>query len=274
MFELSDEVIMAFADGELPPAERARVERAIAADRALGERVALFQATRVTLQRAYAPVLSAPIPDRLLDAIYKTPMPSVPAVEYAPGAGARLGLLQRLRELLGLSGGATLRVGLGYAAALALGLGFGIWSAVEWRRADTQEYALVAMGPGGMVAGGALARALESAPSGHTVADRGLAMTPVLSFRAKDQRVCRQYELGLEGGAAVAGFACRDTSGTWAIKVQTAAAAGAKATVREGQYRPAGRDAVAILEAAIGDAMHGDVLLAEDEARLIARGWK
>jgi len=275
MSELSDEIIMAYADDELPAAERTRVERAIAADPGLGARLAMFRATRETLHRAYAPVMAAPIPDRLLDAVYKSPMPAAPnGTVRAPRCGS---LAERVRSFLGLDGAAPVRVGLGYAAVLALGLGVGLfWSATGLRHGGGAAPSVVAIAPDGMVAEGALARALETSPSGGTTVADGAALqvTPVLSFRSRNRRYCRQYEIGTGGGASLAGLACRSTGGVWVVQMQTAVAGGGRTENVPGKYRPASRDAAPALEAVVGALMDGDALMAADEARLLASGWK
>jgi anti-sigma factor RsiW len=277
MSELSDEIIMAYADGELPAAERTRVERAIAADPALGARLAMFRATRETLHRAYAPVMTAPIPDRLLDAVYKSPMPAAPNGTVRAPRGARgESLADRVRSFLGVDGAAPVRVGLGYAAVLALGLGIGLWSATGLRRDGAAAPSVVAISPDGMVAEGALARALETSPSGSTTVADGAALqvTPVLSFRSRDRQYCRHYEIGTGGGASLAGLACRSTGGVWVVQMQTAVAGAGRTENVPGKYRPASRDAAPALEAAVGALMDGDALLAADEVRLLASGWK
>ena len=52
---ISDELLMAYADGELTAAQAAEVERAMALDEALAERAALFADSRAAAKRAFAP---------------------------------------------------------------------------------------------------------------------------------------------------------------------------------------------------------------------------
>ena len=54
---ISDETLMAYADGELEPAQRAEIEAAMAADPKLAERVEQHRALRRKLNAAYDPVL-------------------------------------------------------------------------------------------------------------------------------------------------------------------------------------------------------------------------
>jgi anti-sigma factor RsiW len=51
---VTDEVLMAFADGELPLAQRIQVERAVAADPEAQARIAMFRETTALLRAAVA----------------------------------------------------------------------------------------------------------------------------------------------------------------------------------------------------------------------------
>lgn len=64
--EVSDDMLMALADGELNEIEAARLRRLIAADPALGARYRDFAVTRNLLQEAYP---LEPVPDRLRAAV-------------------------------------------------------------------------------------------------------------------------------------------------------------------------------------------------------------
>src|SRR5580704_13016101 len=68
----SDEVLMAYADGELDLRTRAQVEDAMAADPQIARRVAAHQALRNTLRSGFDKVLDEPIPDRLVAAARAT----------------------------------------------------------------------------------------------------------------------------------------------------------------------------------------------------------
>jgi anti-sigma factor RsiW len=51
---LPDEILMAYADGELPLAQRVQVERAVAADPDAQTRIAMFRETTAMLRAAFA----------------------------------------------------------------------------------------------------------------------------------------------------------------------------------------------------------------------------
>src|SRR5947209_480105 len=60
------ERLMAYVDGELSPADRARFEAELAADPALAAEAARHRALASKVSGAYAPVLDEPIPPQLL----------------------------------------------------------------------------------------------------------------------------------------------------------------------------------------------------------------
>ena len=75
----SDEILMAFADGELEAAQRAEIERALGADAVLRKRVAALKAQRERLAAAYAPVLDEAVPERLASLLREGAAPAAAA---------------------------------------------------------------------------------------------------------------------------------------------------------------------------------------------------
>jgi anti-sigma factor RsiW len=65
---ISEETLMAYADGELDAAARASVEAAMQEDPEIRERVARHHALREAMQGAFSAVLKEPVPERLLNA--------------------------------------------------------------------------------------------------------------------------------------------------------------------------------------------------------------
>jgi hypothetical protein len=66
---VSDELIMAFADGELDPPLASHIRQAIHADAALRRKHEIFCSTRVVLARAFDDALEEPVPERLKSAV-------------------------------------------------------------------------------------------------------------------------------------------------------------------------------------------------------------
>src|SRR3546814_12152803 len=63
--KITDEMLVAFADGELDPEVHANVERAIAADPELGRKVEAHRRLRQTLTHHFGPIADEPVPEHL-----------------------------------------------------------------------------------------------------------------------------------------------------------------------------------------------------------------
>lgn len=175
-----EEMLMAYADGELDPIAAKRVERAIAADPALAETVAAHRALRRRLDTAFAPILDAPVPDHLA-AIFETSV-----VPFAPRAGATPGSRPWLS-------------GLAVAASLILGVALG----TQWQGVGGP----VSTNRGTLVASGTLATSLDTQLALAEGDTRILA-----SFRTQDGGYCRVF-----ASPALDGIACR-AGGSWQLR--------------------------------------------------------
>ena len=87
---ITDDTLMAYADGELDTASRTQVDEAIARDPALAERLRQHQAMRTRVKRAFDSELDEPVPERLRSALNAPP--AAPRAEmvgdaHAPAAG-------------------------------------------------------------------------------------------------------------------------------------------------------------------------------------------
>lgn len=163
---VSPEELAAFADGELGEARAAEVAAAVAADPALEAQVRAHRALRQRLGAHFAPLLEAPLPERLTDALQP------PVVDFAAAREKR-----RARTLArwGWVAGPAL------AASLAL--------AVFLPKGADSSYA-----------GGALAEALE----GQLVATQppDAPTRILLSFRDRSGAVCRAFAGEANSGIA------------------------------------------------------------------------
>jgi hypothetical protein len=185
MMAIDEDMLMAFADGELDEVGRARVERALAEDPALRARLEQQRRLRARLAAYYGPAAEEEVPERLR-AMLETNVVRLPAWREPP--------LWR--------GFAAL------AATLLLGLVLGrTWLAPEGP---------VAVEGGAMVARADLARALDTQLASDQPA--GAPTRIGLSFAASDGRLCRTFER-----AALSGLACRGDRG-WQL-IMTAAGA-------------------------------------------------
>jgi hypothetical protein len=243
--ELPDELLMAYADGELEVAERARVAAAVAADPELARRVAAHRALRSTLAASYSKVLDEPVPERLASLVRTAPTQS--------NNGQVLPFRRQAvppRPWLQWSS---------LAASFVLG-------AFVWQFGSRQYLA----GPvvdrnGELVASGVLARALSS-----QLAAGQAPSTPVqigVSFLSKGGDYCRTFQL--RGAAAVAGLACqRDAQ--WRLEVLTHAAG----TPASPQYRQASSALPPAVLQAVSDSITGEALDAAAEEQARAKAWR
>jgi hypothetical protein len=176
------EEIAAFADGQLDPGREAEVAALVGADPALAEQVHAHRALRERLAGHFAPILDAPLPERLT-----APLTEKPAViDFADAREKR----ERARVLPRWSWIA----GPALAASLAL--------AVFLPRGGS-DYA-----------DGALASALDT----QLVAtqEAGAPNRILLSFRDEGGAFCRAF-----AGEEQSGIACRENEG-WRLRMTAA----------------------------------------------------
>ncbi|MFC3440989.1 anti-sigma factor family protein [Sphingobium rhizovicinum] len=180
MSQIDEAMLIALVDGELDEVNRRRVERAVADDPALAERLAMHRRLRDRLSGHYAPVAQEPVPQRLRALLEQSEAVAPLARPAARWRGWAMG-------------GAI-------AASLVLGLGVG--------RMSGGEAGPIGMQDGVMVAQGALGRALDTQLAS---AQDGQAIRIGLSFRRKGGGWCRSFD------GAVAGVACREGDG-WQVQ--------------------------------------------------------
>ena len=89
------DTLMAFVDGELDASQRAELERALAADAALRERVDKLRTQRRRVEAAFVSVLDEPVPERLSGRLAAAPLPPGHVVDIAAERGVKLRLKER-----------------------------------------------------------------------------------------------------------------------------------------------------------------------------------
>lgn len=179
--ELNDETLMAYADGELPPEEAARVAAAIAADPALATRARVFGQTR----RAMAGLKPAPVPDALADRIRAM------SAQPAPEPANVIPLRRRITNWqLPAAAAIALAIGLGAGATLRSPEGFGT--------VDT------------------LAMVLETVPSGESASAAGGTFAAVSTFRDGAGDLCREFEFDRDD-RRITSVAC-SADGAWQMR--------------------------------------------------------
>lgn len=268
MVNLSDEMLMAYADGQLSAQDRARVDAILKSDPESRARLRVFMATGPSLGLLFQQPMNEPPPAHLVEFVLK----------HRPRTRSRRTASQRPSIVLG-----TLRKMFPWDASawhIAFASGAMIVSGMAggWllRGAFTGPSGgaddLVAFEDGTLFAEGMLQRALEAAPSGKEVALSSAAkMKATLTFKSHHQTYCREYEIVTGASENYAGLGCRNEDGKWAIQVN---AATANHRAHEDKTAPAGNENLGALEAAIDKLMEGDALGREEEATLIKNGWR
>lgn len=247
---ITEETLMAYADGELDAAAAAQVEAAVRGDPRLAARLAEHRALRARLHAAFGPELAEPVPQRLVDAAMRpagTPQdpPRVVALDAA-----------RLRRVR-----AWWRSPLPLAAAASLVLGIGV-GFVVWHSPGAM---LRENAQGSLVADGRLARALSNELAGAG-APGGVDIG--LSFLSKSGAYCRTFRIARN--PAPAGLACR-SGAQWRVDM-LAQSIGEAGT--ESGYRTAGSSLPPAVLQAVQSRIADQPLDRAGEIAARGRGWQ
>lgn len=239
----SQDSLMAFVDGELDPSQRAELERALAADAALRERVDALRAQRRRVEAAFAPVLDEPTPDRLAGLLAVAPPRGATVVDLAATRQVRAAQ-RRVMPSWAAWGG--------MAASVLVGVLLGM------QLSDGGDGS-IGLRDGQVVAGGAIERALST----QLASDGAAPVAIQLSFIDREGGYCRTFST-----ASVAGLACQ-RDGRWAVQNLAAT---------EGKADGAMRQAASSLPSAVLDAVDqrigGMALDAQLERQARDRGWR
>lgn len=232
---VSDEMLMAMADGEVSGEEAEAILRLAESDPDVRSRLEEFRRTRSATRDAFAPVLEETPPARLATAIGRPRTGWRAALEESPEH-------RSIASWMALAASLVAAAGIGYWAG-------GAGKATPWVPALD----------------GSLLAAVSSAPSGQVATvDIAGTHTPfeVLATFAVEDGVCRVFTLG--GGNPLRAVACNGGAG-WTLAL--AAAEGGST------YNPASDGAVQTVEAWLDVAGAGPALSLETEADLIGRHW-
>jgi hypothetical protein len=243
--KFSDEMLMAYADGELDLVARAEIEAAMARDPEVARAVERHRSLAARVHTAYDGVLEEPVPERLA------------TLAAAPGETRVIGLAAKRAER------EQRKIALGRwelpawsvaAAAIFVGVLLGVVIA----RGPVSPYEETAAG---LVARGALAEGLSSQLA--SVQERS-AVRIGTTFRDRAGDYCRTFHY--ERGTPTAGLACRSGE-DWRIEVLAAAAS------RQGELRPATAMPLAVLQA-VDAKIAGEPFDAEQEGAARDAGWR
>lgn len=246
--DISDDMLMAHADGELAPAEAARVAERARTDPEVARRLARFVVTRDRLRVAGTARADNPLPEG-----FEARMRDTIAARHADGNTViGLGAARAAR--------ASRRGWMPAAAAACLALVVGL--AGGYRLA--QPGGAVDGTPGGFAQIDAgMAKALASLPSGAAAElDDGRKIAPVASFAGAGGTLCREYEMQAATRRTVS-IACAEEGG-WSLRFAMEAGAA------EGEgYSPA--SSLEVLDAYYISSGAGAPLAPEAEAKALAQ---
>lgn len=241
-----DDILMAYADGELDQARRAEIAAAIERDPELARRVAQHLALRKQVAGAFAPVMDQPVPEGLLEAARAsrpgTAAPRGNVVNF-PSRGTRAPPAPwRLREWTAMA--ASLLVGMFVAGKLL----------PEGGEVETRLQMLAARGE--------LTAALDTQLANNQPADSPVVIG--LTFRNQQGAYCRSF---VSRAMSTAGLACRQGE-DWRIEQTNAVELGT------GDLRQAASSLPPSLMQAIEARISGEALDAAGEQAARDGGWK
>lgn len=238
--KISDELLMAYADDELTPQQRAEVERAMQEDAKLASAVERHRRLRRRLHDAFAPALGETVPDRLLRTL------QAPRATNVVDLSSRRTKTDRLRW--------SAREWGAMAACLVAGVALGVYAL------NFNAGAIVAR-DGALVASRSLANALDAKlAADQTTAD------PVrigISFRDRGGDYCRTFSMS----ESLAGLACKQGE-RWQVQLLSAD------TGSDAQYRQAGSETPAAVLTLVEQKIAGEPLNADGETAARAANWK
>lgn len=239
---ITDELLSAYLDGELPEEARARIDAALASDPAIAARLKALDAATRSFAAAIREADKAPMPAGVEDLL-------------RPKTDNVVAFRQRKREQPKWVRPAAMAASL-LALVVAVGLlGNGPGGA--------GERLIIAAGPVDRTS--ALHRALDRTPSAEAASIGVARVSPVATFRVAGGGLCREFLASQEAGA-VRAVACRDDR-QWTVKIAATEAASA------GGYQPASGPAAAI-GAYVDSAIEGDPLGPDEERALIGAKWR
>lgn len=263
MSGISDEMLMAYADGELDGNARAAVEDYLANAPESVERLRVFQETGRELSELFGQPMREPVPQRLIDAI--TAPQNIVAFKKVKRS-------ERIKPFVAWP------TALAASLAILAASGSAYWLTSQGHRATNRLAGIEVTNSGERQAARALASVLETVSSGKTadgVADgQKMTIEPIYTFATASHEYCRQYAITMQQAAtAYGGVACKAPDGVWRIEAHEAINA-LRSSSERGIAPASGKAAPKSVEDAIDRLIEGDVLRPEAESAAMARSWK
>jgi surface antigen len=273
---VSDEMLMAYADGVLAPAERDAVEAAMQRYPECREKVEKFRATLSPLQNLFRESIGIDHLEPLIERIRRADAPG-----RAFPRPAEVRQLPQARPVRSPRHPWHQHYPVAIAASLALLIGAGLGALLQPRAASSvPATGFIAVSDGRLAAQGPLQELLEHTARGIPVraelAGAGTwELEAAFSFRSIGQQPCRRYELRSTAQEHFAGFACRGGDGQWTVQAHvkldaTPVDPGAGFAPAAG---PSADAADVVLDAAISAAGGGKPYPDAEEMAALVAGW-
>jgi hypothetical protein len=274
---VSDEVLMAYADGVLDPAERDAVEAVLQRHPECRQKVEKFRATLSPLQSLFREAVGVEPLQPLIERIRRADLAS----SQAPARSAEVRQLPQARPQRQARHPWHQHFPMAIAASLALLIGASLGSLLQPKAASPVPTAsFIGVSDGRLTAQGPLQDLLEHTARGIPVrtelaAGDSWELEAAFTFRSIGQQPCRRYELRSMAQGHFAGFACRDGDGQWTV--QAHAKLHSTPVNPSAGFVPASGPSVdaaeVALEAAIRAAGGGKLYPDTEEKAALVAGW-
>lgn len=248
----SDEILMAWVDGELDEDLCAALEHDMDGNATLRERAAALRAQRERVAAAFSAVLDEPVPARLTQILRSAPVAPQAADVLDLGAARAARAPRRALPAWAHWGG--------MAASVLVGVLVGVLMGTQLPRPAGET--AIGLREGQLVAGGAIEQALTGQLASETPAGAPVAVQ--LSFVDKGGAYCRSFST-----ATLAGLACQ-RGGQWMLQHVVAA----EPAPQGGAVRQAASALPQALLEAVDRQIDGEALDAERERQARTQGWR
>ncbi len=246
--EFSDEILMAYADGELDAATAQAVAAEEARDPAIAARIGLFRQSRAALAGLAAARPAEPVPAALMDRVRETLEAARAGAAEAEAEAPNVVAFRRP------AGPAWVPTALAASIALAVGLSAGLLAARNGDGGGPRLASLEAPG---------IDTALDAVAAGERIALEGGELSVIASFENAGGEFCREFEYSADAGATLVSVVCRGDAG-WDTRFAVVAEA-----ADDTGYAPA--SSLDALEAYLGAVGAGAPLSPDAEAAALER---
>ena len=273
MNRLSDELIITYLVGDLSPAEQKLITDAARLDSELREQINALRKTRET----FAP-RAEPTKKDSSDELHVLFIKGLSSPDTADGKPLsqnrpRAKRMRRSPRSYVLPS----RLSWSYAAAVmaALFVGF-VGHTLLNRIGSDREFSSnepIIVRNGEVFASNGLRQALELTPNGkRSVGGRTVNyIVPLLTFKDKQKRFCREYDMAVAKGSHFSGVACRSQDGHWQIQLHVVTKSSAASSET---FSPASNGAVEIVELMSEQMRVGKALNKSEVETSLKTGWQ